>query len=115
MGFLNQYLPVDLVKECVANSKKCYTCKYSTCILPNNIDWSEMKEKMYIQNFTIEKSKKIFNYFTCILPDSMANGVIKEFWKNSHFENMTASFLLRCQNSLRQTSPKIMHFQRWKN
>ena len=38
-----------------------------------------MKEKMYIQNFTNEKSKKTFYYFTCILPDSMANGGIKEF------------------------------------
>ena len=28
------------------------------------------------------------------------------------FENMRAFFLLRCQNSLWQTSPKIMHFQR---
>jgi hypothetical protein len=36
---------------------------------------------------------------------------LKEFWKKSHLENMRASFLRRCQNSLRQTSPKIMYFQ----
>ena len=33
------------------------------------------------------------------------------FGKKSHFENMKAGFLRRCQNSLRQTSPKIMYFQ----
>ena len=37
----------------------------------------------------------------------------KKFWKNSHFENMRADFLRRCQNSLRQTSPEMMHFQAW--
>jgi hypothetical protein len=35
----------------------------------------------------------------------------KEFWKNSHFENMRADFLMRCQKSLWQTSPEMMHFQ----
>ena len=30
----------------------------------------------------------------------MAHGIPKEFWKNSHFENVRAGFLLRCQNSL---------------
>ena len=39
--------------------------------------------------------------FTCILPDYMAHGITKEFWKNGHFENRRAGFLLRCQNSLR--------------
>ena len=34
-----------------------------------------------------------------------------EFWKNRHFENMRADFHRRCQNSLWQTSPEMMHFQ----
>ena len=49
------------------------------------------------------------------LPDYMAHDISKEFWKNIHFENMTAGFLLKCQNLLRQIPPKMMHFQAWKN
>ena len=52
--------------------------------------------------------------FTCILPDYVTYEIQKEFWKNSHFENTRTCFLLRCQNSLRQNSPKMMHFQAWK-
>ena len=59
----------------------------------------------------MKSSKKTFNFFTCILPDYVAHEITKEFWKNNHFENMTAGFLLRCQNSLRQNSPRMMHFQ----
>ena len=44
----------------------------------------------------------------------MANGITKEFWKNIHFENMTAGFLQRCQNSLRRITPEMMHFHAWK-
>ena len=33
--------------------------------------------------------------------------------KNSHFEKMSAGFLLRCQNLLRRNTPEIMHFQAW--
>jgi hypothetical protein len=45
----------------------------------------------------------------------MAHDISREFKKNIHFENMPASFLLRCQNLLRQIPPKMMHFQAWKN
>ena len=41
-----------------------------------------------------------------MLPDYMAHDIIKEFWRNSHFENMTAGFPLRCQNLTRQISRK---------
>ena len=37
----------------------------------------------------------------------MAHESPKEFWKNRHFENMTAGFLRRCQNSLWQTRPYL--------
>jgi hypothetical protein len=40
----------------------------------------------------------------------MAHGFPKEFKKNSHFENITAGFLLRCQNLLQQIPPKMMRF-----
>jgi hypothetical protein len=44
-----------------------------------------------------------------------SHDISKEFRKNIHFKNMTAGFLLRCQNLLRQIPPKMMHFQAWKN
>ena len=56
----------------------------------------------------------MFYYFTYILPDYVAHEITKEFLKNSHFENMTASFLLRCQNILRYFTPEMMQFQAWK-
>ena len=52
--------------------------------------------------------------FTCILSDHVTYEIQKEFWKNCHFENTRPCFLLWCQNSLRQNSPKMMHFQAWK-
>ena len=40
-----------------------------------------------------EKFIKQFYLFTCILPDYVSHDSSKEFWKNSHFENMRAGFL----------------------
>ena len=50
--------------------------------------------------------------FTFVNHDYVAHESFKEFWKNSH---MRAGFLRRCQNSLWQISPKMMHFQAWKD
>ena len=70
---------------------------------------SEMNQtKVHLQKFINEKA---FYFFTCIFPDYVSQEGLKEFWKNSHFENMRADFLRRCQNSLQQTSPEMMHFQ----
>ena len=44
----------------------------------------------------------------------MAHDIPKVFLENSHFENTTAGFPLRCQNLLRLIPPKIMDFQAWK-
>ena len=71
-------------------------------------------DKSFFKNVIIKKFKKQFHFFICILPDHLSHKSSKEFWKNSHFENMRADFLRRCQNSLWQTSPEIMHFQAWK-
>ena len=39
----------------------------------------------------------------------MGHESLKEIWKNIHFENLRADFLKkRCQNSIRQTSRKIL-------
>ena len=43
----------------------------------------------------------------------MPHEITKEFWKNCHFENMTAGFLWMCQNTLRWSTPEKMHFQHW--
>ena len=51
-------------------------------------------------------------FFTCILPDYVGHDSPKQnFFLNSHFENTRADFLLRCQNSLWQTTHEMMHFQ----
>ena len=68
-------------------------------------------EKSISRFFIYKKFKKQFYFFTCILPGYVFNESPKEFWKNSNFENMRANFISRCQNSLRQNSPEIMHFQ----
>ena len=57
-------------------------------------DSKRIRQKIY-QFFINEKFNKILNFFTCILPNYVPNEIIKEFWKNSHFEKMTADFLLR--------------------
>ena len=72
-------------------------------------------DKSIFRCFIYKMFKKQFHFFTCILPGYVFNESIKEFWKNRNFENMRAGFLRRCQISLRQKSPEIMHFQAWKN
>jgi hypothetical protein len=67
-----------------------------------------------IRIFFDKKFTNCVYFFTCILSDYMAHEIPKYFFLNSHFEDMTAGFLLRCQNLLRQISPKMMHFQAWK-
>ena len=69
-----------------------------------NSDRKWMRQK-YLQDFSNEKFRKQFYFFTCILPDYVSHESLKEFWRNSHFENVRADFLRRCQDSLRQTSP----------
>ena len=56
-----------------------------------------------------EKLRNCVYFFACILPDYMAHDIPKGFGKNIHFENMTAGFLLRCQNLLWQIPPKMRH------
>ena len=69
------------------------------------------KDKSILKDFIYKKFKKQLYFFTCILLGYVFNKSPKEFWKNSNFENMRAGFLRRYQNSLRQNSPEIMHFQ----
>jgi hypothetical protein len=68
-------------------------------------------DKSILKNCIIEKFRKKLYFLTCILPDYVFHESPKEFCKNNHFENMRASFFRRYQNSLRQTSHEMMHFQ----
>ena len=68
-----------------------------------------MSQKCY-QFFINEKLKNLIYFFTCILPNYMPHEITKEFWENSHFQNMTACFLQRCQNSLRWEKLLICHW-----
>ena len=69
-----------------------------------NSDWKRIKHYQFLIN---GKFKNIFYLFTCILTLE----ITKEFWKNSHFRNVTAGFLLRCQNSHRWSTPEKNHFR----
>ena len=71
----------------------------------------EKRDKSKFKIFIIEKFKKMLYSFICILPDYMGHEATKQFLKSSHFENMAAVFVLRCQNSLRQISCEKRHFQ----
>ena len=68
-------------------------------------------DKSIFKNCNSEKFRKQLYVFACILPDYVFHESPKEFWKNNYFENMRADFLRRCQNTLWQTSPEMMHFQ----
>ena len=62
-------------------------------------------------NFLFNKKfRNCFHFFTCILPDYVGPTSSKNFEKISIFENMTAGFLLRCQNSLRWEISLICHW-----
>ena len=45
-----------------------------------------------------KKFKNIFYFLNCILPDYVFHESLKEFWQNSHFENMRAEFLKVVKN-----------------
>ena len=62
------------------------------------------------KKFISKKFRKLFYFSTFILPDHMHHESQKQL-KKKHYENTKAGFLLRCQNSLWQTSPEMMHFQ----
>ena len=67
--------------------------------------------------WTIENNTNLYSIF-CLIKSSridfflpaFSHDITKEFWKNSHFENMRAAFLLRCQNSLRWGKSSICHW-----
>ena len=81
--------------------------------LPENIyldSYSKRMSQKWYQLFINEELKKLIYFFTCILPYYVTHEITKEFWKNSHFENMTAGFLLWGQKTL---EIPLKRFQQW--
>ena len=79
--------------------------KNSPCLLKTD----QHKRSQFTFLFSIKwKFQKMFYSFTCILPGYVAHEITKEFWKNSHLKNITASFLLRCQKTLWWNTPETM-------
>ena len=60
----------------------------------------------------IKSSEIIFIFLPEFLPDYMAHDITKQFWKNIHFENMTAGFLLRYENLLWYFTPEMRYENR---
>ena len=59
------------------------------------------RSQISILFLSIKNLRRRFDLFTYISIDYLVHEITKEFWKNSHFENMRTGFLQRCQKSLR--------------
>ena len=57
-----------------------------------------MNQTKVFPKFLLMKSSG--NHFI-FLPDYVSHEILKEFWKNSRFENMRADFLMRSQDNCR--------------
>ena len=97
------------------NSPPSTTSLYQSYSALGVLSWYSLMHKKpdstIFKKFISKKFRKWFNFLISILPDYVPHESQKEFWKNSHFENTRAGFLLRCQNSHRQNTPKMMYFQ----
>ena len=71
--------------------------------------WNE-NDKSLFKNFINEKFRKWFYFLPVFYLIMWVMKAPKNFGKKNYFENMRADFLRRSQNSLRQTSPKMMDF-----
>ena len=68
------------------------------------------KKRYYIQSFLFVKSSKNIFIFYCILLDRAAHEITKEFWKNSHFENIWRPSEV---TKLASANYKIIRFLAW--
>ena len=62
-------------------------------------DWAGKKVTILQSKFLMVKSSELFK--SSYILDYVAHEIIKDFLKNSHFENMIAGFHQMCQNLLR--------------
>ena len=79
-----------------------FKSKNKVCPIENNTNLDSI--------FYLVKVQKLLLFFYLHLTWLLAHDITKEFWKNSHFENMRAVFLLSCQNSLRWEKSLICHW-----
>ena len=94
------------------------SCSFSHLQLIQNLApskvWTLKNNTNLIPFFCLIKSSKIdfisHLHFTWLYGSWYQQRILKI----SHFENMTAGFLQRCQNLLRHFTPEMMHFQVWK-
>ena len=89
----------------------CEFFQFPCKIVPNSVNIDSCTKNMTQFNckFLLMRSSKKMLFFTRIFPYYVAHDITKEFWKNNHYENTTAGFLLRCQNSLRYDISLIYH------
>ena len=101
------------------NSPPSTTSLYQSYSALGVLSWYSLMHKKpdstIFKNFIRKKFIKWFYFLPAFYLIMCLMKVKKNFEKNSHFENTRAGFVLRYQNSLRQNTSKMMHFQAWKN
>ena len=96
-------------------------------ILTNTLQWVQFHQKKMIKSVHLKRIPILIQFFVWLKVQKLFFIFLPAFYliiwpltssmnfeRNSHFENMTAGFLLRCQNLLRYFTPEMMHFQAWK-
>ena len=116
--FLKQEATLYIEHSLISHYQNKVTCTNQTSQSKIHIYYRlmhEKRDKSIFRIFSRKKLRKWCYFFTCMLPDYLTHESKKDFWKNIHFGNTRAGFPLRLQNSLRQNTSKMMHFQAWKN
>ena len=87
---------------CVSQGLAVSLCSNRVKTYDHDLKTGRAKSPQFcIQHFWWLKVQKLSNLLTCILLDYVAHEITKRILKNINLENMTAVFLLLCQNSLR--------------
>ena len=90
----------------------CFSFKKRKNIEFQNKDQHVKKvTKVYSKNVLVKSSKNKIIFSHAFYLTLWLMKLPKIFQKNTHFENMTADFLLGCQNLLLYFTPEMMHFQ----
>ena len=79
--------------------------RYKLCLVKKDTKFNQVF-------FLIKSSEIILIFLPEFLPDYMAHDITKQFWKNIHFENMTAGFILRYENLLWYFTPEMRYENR---
>ena len=85
----------------IAFMSDLWMCSFPFWISRLSKDWPAKEVTITILFFSSKTLRQCFIFLIYTLIDYLVHEISKEFWKHSHFENMRAGFLLRCQNWLR--------------